>query len=217
MIALRNASTPEELEKLKRVLLRCREGKLVAHLKRFIVNKDGEYREMVIKESMLEGKFMVTINDIEGGFVYLDITCKRRSDINVIRNLWETTNKRGTQNFQEKKVNDYYLVLDIISEELERNNVYILSFMQPLFISYEGAVTGGYDYRTFNSINNVFYDVEEITLAEIEYEEELDKQANRGAYEDEDEILVPATEEEPEEKEESGGEEYIDGNQFLKK
>lgn len=183
MLSITKISTQEQIEDLNKVLHKCRESNLVGSLKRFIKRPDGEYNEMVIKQVGFKSKFLININDVDGGWVYLDILSKRKSDIKQVQSLWETSIKRGTQCALEGKRNDYRLVIDLVADDLQRNTVYIMSFMQPMFISIEenNGMGNTHLFRLVFPVKNVFFGIEEMTSDEIDYEIASDRS---NEYED---------------------------------
>ena len=210
MIALANASSDEDIRTLKKVLFKCKECDLVGSLKRFIKRPDDTYNEMMIKQDSFKAKFAVNIN-ANDSWVYLDIMTRRKADVKLIRSLWETMIRRGTQNALKQTPNDYALAIDLIASELENNTVYILSFFQPIFISDEGNSangTGMYLFRMLFPIESVFFGIEKVTPDEVEYAEMSD---NTDVYNDDTSF---DTDEEGSNIEESS-KDFIDTSKYM--
>lgn len=192
MLRINDAVTEQELGDLKMTLLKCKNCSCVATLKRFLQKRDGELSEMALRQMTFNANFQIHINEIEAGYIYLTISTKRKADIKQLISFWDTVNKRGTQNFLENKPNDYRLVLDLVNPEMEKNTVYVLSFMQPIFISDDGRATSSstsYTFRLFFTMNNVFYGVEHVSAEALDYEMEQNNAQAQGVntvYEDDE-------------------------------
>ncbi len=170
-----NANTQDSLDELSEVLDKCRECDCIATLKSFIERSDGKLNHTDIQQSVgINVTSTVYIND---KFMYVMLRSSDMTDLMRIKEMWGLMLQRGTKNALSGKPNDYTVVIDLVKQELEKSCVYTLSFMQPVFVSAESdTLTLAFE------VNNMFFGKDTVTLDEIEYAEELD----RDRYEDSD-------------------------------
>lgn len=163
-----NADTQNSLDEFAEVLDKCRECDCISTLKSFIKRSDGEFNHMDLQQNVsINVTSTVLIND---KFIYVTLNSSNMADLRQIKEMWQTVLQRGTKKALAGKANDYVLVIDLVKQELEKNLVYTLSFMQPVFIS-----TDGDSVILVFEMDNMFFGKDTVTLDEIEYEEELDR------------------------------------------
>lgn len=167
MLRIIEANSTEELADLKTVLQKTSLCDAVVTLKQFMTLRDGSMNNVEVKQETTPVEAVVYMDD-NLVRVTLKATEDKSKDILRLRSMWDIALQRGTQKALEGKPNDYAVVLDLVKPELEDSRVYVLSFFRPLFMSTEeeGLVL------LFDA-ESVYFGIEEMTLDEIEYEEEL--------------------------------------------
>lgn len=168
MRSIEEAATQEMLDELSEVLDKCKSCDCLATLKKFIPRSDGELNHVDSEQSLCE--YVQSLVYLNNGYVYVSLKSGSTAELNRIKSLWEITLQRGTQKTLENQDNDYALVIDLIKQELESSLVYTLSFIQPVFMAFED----GSLFMVFET-DNMFFGKETVTLAEIEYAEEIEK------------------------------------------
>lgn len=189
MTNLKDADNQVTLDELKEVLNKCQKSDCVSTLKKFLQRADGSLNQMDLQQKVLNGiSAAIYLND---DFIYVTINADSAADLKSIKAMWETMLQRGTECTLKGETNDYALVVDLIHQELENNTVYTLSFVQPVFASLEDdsvMLAFGFD--------NIFFGKETLTLDEIEYTEETEKDmyeyddiAEESQFNDTDEFI----------------------------
>lgn len=201
MLSAINANTPEQLAELSECLKKTQSCNVVATLKQFAENINGEVTSVDIQTVATVSKNIVNVCD---GLVHAELTEREGSinELKKIRAMWQAVLNRSTVCLLRGEANDYGITIDLICSELQNGKVYCISFFNPQFMAAEdkGISLAG-------SLENFVYGVEKLSLAEVEYEEELRKMSDEGmTYTDMDE------EEETDETDEEYNDEYMDND-----
>ena len=175
MISIAHVTDEDELENLKTVLSKTSQCDAIATLKQMLERNDGTFNQQEIENVVVSpAKNLIYINERDG-LAYLTISSSDTPQLKKVGYLWETMIKRGDLNYQKGKLNDYVVTVDLIAAELEKERVYTLSFLNPIFRSDEDG-----SLQLVFKLSNIFYGIEHVTVDEIEY-----GLAEQKAYEDE--------------------------------
>ena len=98
------------------------------------------------------------------------IKARNTAELMGIKALFKIFLERATQNALKGEPNDYAMITDFVKQELQHNKVYTLSLIDPIFISMEND-----DCTLVYDMKDIHFGIEEVTLDEIEYQEEVDK------------------------------------------
>lgn len=167
MLRIIEANETEELSELRTVLQKTQLCDAVATLKQFLTLRDGTMNNVEVKQETTPVETTVFLDD-NLVRVTLKATIDKSKDILRLRSMWDIALQRGTQKALEGKPNDYAVVLDLVKPELEDSRVYVLSFFRPLFMSTEED-----ELVLLFDASSAYFGIEEMTLGEVEYEEEL--------------------------------------------
>lgn len=152
----------EELPVFKKVVSKLSEdSKTVITLKQ-VIERPEEYDFIDIKQKVLTARPIFHIND---KYFYMLLSNMKASEIAEIKLMFNSVLSRGTANFERGKVNDYIFIIDIVSEEIEKNKGYIISGVQPIFISSENN-----DVTCVFEAQDVRFSLDEISNYDIETE-----------------------------------------------
>lgn len=171
MLSAVNANTQEQLDELALCMKKTKECTVVATLRQVAESASGEVQSVEIQSVTAECQSVI---NVEGDFVYAEITEKNGSinDIRRIRALWQAFLNRGTVRFLKGEANDYCITIDLIKDELEISKVYCVSFFNSTFMAGEDhGISIATKFEDFN------FGVDDVTLSEVEYEEELERAA----------------------------------------
>lgn len=182
MLSAVNANTKEQLAELSECLKKTKSCEVVATLKQFAESANGKVQSVDIQTVTAVSKNLINVND---GLVYAELSEREGSlnDLKKIRSMWQAVLNRGTTCFMRGEANDYGIAIDLICSELENGKVYCVSFFNPSFMAGEDR---GISFAT--PIEQFMFGIEELSLSEIEYEEELRAESGYGStYTDMDE------------------------------
>lgn len=172
MLSAVNANSQERLDELALCLKKTKECSVVATLRQLAESANGEVQSVDIQSVATEAQNLI---NVEGDLVYAEISEKNGSitDIKRIRAMWQAFLNRGTVRFLKGEANDYCITIDLIKSELEDSKAYCLSFFNPEFMAGEDhGISLATRFEDFN------FGIEDVTLSEIEYEEEQLQAAN---------------------------------------
>lgn len=174
-------STDRDFEEFAEVLEKVRDSHAVGNLKQVVVNGE-ECNYTDLQRVVAETKVMFQIN---GDFCYVTLSTASRNDVQQIRNFWNTVLQRGTQRFKKGEVNDYLLTIDICRNELNDRTSYLVSCVQPVFVTSESER----DLMLVFPLENVYFTKAEVDIYDLEYEMSTmdDSNINYGEYDDEEE------------------------------
>lgn len=179
------------IEELGECLEQCRNCSCLATVKQITRTADGNTSLINISETEFEAVTSVAINNNR---FYLRINTPEALELKKVLAYRDTVNERGTQLFLQGRANDYILVIDLTKAIESQNVVYIMSYIEPMFITIEdGGLYAVYDFDNmhFSKDNVDFVDV----LNEIEYAEEVERfarereEAKQGDYNENDEYI----------------------------
>lgn len=175
MLSIAHITDEKELEDLNAVLSKTSECDTIATLKQMLERNDGTFNQQDLDNVVVApAKNHIFINERDG-LAYLTITSSDKPQLKKVGYLWETMIKRGDTNYKKGKLNDYVVTVDLIYAELEKERVYNLSFLNPVFRSEEDG-----SLQLVFKLTNIFFGIERVTLDEVEYQ-----MAEQEAYEDE--------------------------------
>lgn len=156
------------LQELSEVVEQCQESDCIVTLKRFLQKPDGTLNQMDIQQKVIEGiKCKCYLNK------YMTVVISKphnKAELTSIKSIFQIFMQRVTQNNLKGEPNDYALVIDFVKQELQHNKVYTLSLIDPIFLSMENE-----DCTLVYEMQDMHFGIEEVTLDEIEYQEEVDK------------------------------------------
>ena len=173
MLSAINANTEKQLSELSECLKKTQSCDVVATLKQFAESGDGKVTSVDIQTVSTVSKNAINVNE---GLVHAELTEREGSinELKKIRAMWQAVLNRGTVRFLRGEANDYGITIDLICSELENSKVYCVSFFNPSFMAGEDR---GISLAV--PIDQFMYGIENVTLSEIEYEEEQQAMAER--------------------------------------
>lgn len=185
MLSAVNANEQKQLDELSECLKKTKNCQVVATLRQFAEDRNGEIQSVDIQQAAADS--VNTIN-VSGNLVYAELLEPEEplNDDTVLNNLkkikamWQAVLNRSTVLFLQGKPCDYRITIDLICAELENNKVYCISFFNPTFMASED-----HGISLAVPLENLMFGIEEMTLQEIEYEEEVMEAEGRLPYDDE--------------------------------
>lgn len=157
----------ELLKELGEVIEQCQTSDCIITLKRFLQKADGTLNQMDIQQKVIEG---VQCKCYLNKYMTIVIKARNTAELMGIKALFKIFLERATQNALKGEPNDYAMITDFVKQELQHNKVYTLSLIDPIFISMEND-----DCTLVYDMKDIHFGIEEVTLDEIEYQEEVDK------------------------------------------
>ena len=152
----------EELPIFKKVVNKLsKDSKTVITLKQ-VIERPEEYDFIDIKQKVLTAKPIFHIND---KYFYMLLTDMKSSEIAEIKLMFNSRLSRGTNNCEKGEVNEYVFVIDVVSEEIEKNKGYVISGVQPIFVSSENN-----NVTCVFEVQDVRFSLDEISNYDIETE-----------------------------------------------
>lgn len=176
------------LDELRECLEKCEDCIGVITLKQSVVNPEGKVNSIDLNKFPLPVKLSVEPM-MDRGVIKASINVQDKTQFRRIINMWRTLTRRGKERLMTKeedllgttpeerereRANDYSLHFDFSKQELEKETMYIVSFITPVFLSYDD-----YDNGTLEMIflpEDMLFGKEIITLAELEYSAALQEQ-----------------------------------------
>ena len=193
MISSINLNSDETMETLKTCVEKVQKCGVVATLRQGMEASDGTGRELVLTTQAVETAVNEIYVNMEDGYVYFHIheVDGNFFDLKKIRILWDAMVKHNSEQNIKGQPADYFLTIDLIKPELENSRSYCVSIINPIFAAEDD---GEIIFVGLAFANNRFeFGIEEVSLVDIEYEEELYKEAQAsrledayGEYDDED-------------------------------
>ena len=180
----------KDMDEFKLCMIKCRKATCVGTLKQYIEKKEGNgFHTQVLRQEGFDGEFSLRY-DRRGrhGYVYLDCVLKHKSDMQRLANMWDTVTTRADKMSMETKPNDYRMIIDLVNDDLTYGKCYLLSLIQPVFISNEGEgnVSNVYQYKMVFEQDDVYFGIEDITADEVAYAIESNTNAIYTDNDDED-------------------------------
>lgn len=166
MIKLIDLTTDEDFEMYREVISKISNGNIVATLKQAIPHPDGGYTHVDIEQYVAVQKSIVQIN---GEFVYVTVRDMETPDCKKIKSMFNVMLQHGTQQFERGAANDYVLTIEVACNELHIGYTYILSCIQPIFISGDGDE----DLTLVFLVGNVLVGKEAVSIYDVEYEMDM--------------------------------------------
>ena len=166
MIKLIDLTTDEDFEMYREVISKISNGNIVATLKQAIPHPDGGYTHVDIEQYVAVQKSIIQIN---GEFVYVTVRDMETPDCKKIKSMFNVMLQHGTQQFEKGAANDYVLTIEVACNELHIGYTYILSCIQPIFISGDGDE----DLTLVFLIGNVLVGKEAVSIYDVEYEMDM--------------------------------------------
>lgn len=166
MVKLIDLNTDEDFAMYREVITKIADGNIVATLKQAVPHPDGGYTHMDIEQYVAVQRSLIQIN---GEFVYVTVRDMETPDCKKIKSMFNVMLQHGTQQFEKGAANDYVLTIEIAHTELHNGYIYILSCVQPVFISGEGDD----DLTLVFLIGNVLVGKESVSIYDVEYEMDM--------------------------------------------
>lgn len=197
--------TDEDFAEYREILEKARNGHTVGTLKQVMHNPEtDQYSYIDLQQNTAESSAVVQVNE---NYFYVTLQRQTRTDVRKIRNMWNTMLSRGTLQFSKGLANDYLLTIDVGYTDFDKGIAYVLSAVQPIFVTNEGDM----DLTFVFPIENVRCAKEEISVYDIDYEVAMRNESGDKAYafdfdEDEDEF---------EETDADENEEFLNNDSFT--
>lgn len=175
MKRLIDLETDEEFSELSEIISEVCNGSIVATMRQAVKKPDGTYNYIDLQQGVTDAKSILQIN---GEYFYITIQDIRRTDVRKIMTMWNTVLQRGTNCYMKGEANDYLLTIDVVHNDQKKSLVYIVSAIQPVFVSGESDR----DLMLVFSISDIRCSKDEVSMYDIEYEEALREESGDDVY-----------------------------------
>ena len=193
MISSINLNSDETVETLRQCIEKVQNCGVVTTLRQGMEAADGTGREIVINTQTVETAENEIYVNMEDGYVYLHIheVDGNFFELKKMRLLWDAMVKHNSEQNIKGQPADYFLTVDLIKAELENSRSYCVSILNPIFAAEdEGEIV--FVGLAFED-NRFEFGIENVSLVDIEYEEELYNETisdrTEDMYEDDDDTL----------------------------
>lgn len=166
MIRLVDIATDEDKALYREVLEKIKDGHVVGTLKQAIANPNGGYNYADLQQEVTRQQSIIQIN---GKYVYFTLMNLMKSEALKFHSIQRIVLGRGTHKFEKGEPNDYIYAVDLILNELELGWVYMLTGLQPIFMSSETEK----DLTFVFDIEDVRCMKEPVTIYDVEYEQSI--------------------------------------------
>lgn len=184
MISSINLNSDETMETLRECIEKVQNCGVVTTLRQGMEAGDGTGREIVLNTQAVETADNEIYVNMEDGYVYIHIheVDGNFFELKKMRLLWDAMVKHNSEQNIKGQPADYFLTVDLIKAELENSRTYCVSILNPIFAAEdEGEII--FVGLAFED-NRFDFGIENVSLVDIEYEEELYNEAKADRTED---------------------------------
>lgn len=202
MQGIESLQNEKAIELFGKVLEECTKSTLVVTLKQALKRPDGKFNMLDVNKVTCEVTIDVCPDDT--GLVYVYIKAPtQRGILKRVENLWNTKVKRGKlkimakpetlkgatpQEREYERLNDYFLTLDSTKLKLNEEKMYVLSFINPIFLSFDSSIQD--EMMMVFQASDMRFGIENISEDAIRYnimvDEENNQEPKRNNYDDYD-------------------------------
>ena len=184
MISSINLNSDETMETLRECIEKVQNCGVVTTLRQGMEAGDGTGREIGLNTQAVETADNEIYVNMEDGYVYIHIheVDGNFFELKKMRLLWDAMVKHNSEQNIKGQPADYFLTVDLIKAELENSRTYCVSILNPIFAAEdEGEII--FVGLAFED-NRFDFGIENVSLVDIEYEEELYNEAKADRTED---------------------------------